>query len=61
MKKLDSGGLSFISLISTKESIEKKKVTLRESLPLLDIDIENTRLYLMLTTFLMARQAIPFF
>ena len=37
LRKLETGGLnmqSFISLISTKESIERKKTTLKESLPI---------------------------
>ena len=37
LRKLETGGLnmqSFISLISTKESIERKKATLKESLPI---------------------------
>jgi hypothetical protein len=52
---------SFISLLSTKESIERKKATLKESLPIQDIEIANTRLHMMLVTFSMARLAIPFF
>ncbi len=54
LRKLETGGLnmqSFISLISTKESIERKKATLKESLPIQDIEIANTRLHLMLVTF----------
>lgn len=42
---------SFISLISTKESIEKKKATLKETLPGQEIEIANTRLHMMLVTF----------
>lgn len=54
LRKLETGGInmqSFISLISTKESIERKKATLKESLPIQDIEIANTRLHLMLVTF----------
>ena len=54
LRKLETGGInmqSFISLISSKESIERKKATLKESLPIQDIEIANTRFHLMLVTF----------